>query len=231
MYTNPLWDQGVYIGSKVNRFHPGPIVPIGIFPHIRPTTPETTVVPNTTVAPSVAASAVQCLETLLVGLSIPSDFVRVGTGDVNAGMVASYKCSDATKYPVKADASALYSAVDHLMKLTCAADGASFTGVPAAFPTCTAITLQCPLPTLPAGMTGPDPAATTDQAIGIALKYNCSTGTDLLSTTNENGIEVTCKVVPAAAAPFYEAAFTDSSTWGTCAPPTGRKKRAILCKC
>ena len=55
-----LWDDCNYIGTKVSRFLEGPEVPLGIFPHIRPTTPSsvvTTTAATTTNANSNATTA------------------------------------------------------------------------------------------------------------------------------------------------------------------------------
>ena len=50
-----LWDDCNYIGTKVSRFLEGPEVPLGIFPHIRPTTPSSVV--TTTAATATNANS------------------------------------------------------------------------------------------------------------------------------------------------------------------------------
>ena len=50
-----LWDDCNYIGTKVSRFLEGPEVPLGIFPHISPTTPSSVV--TTTAATTANANS------------------------------------------------------------------------------------------------------------------------------------------------------------------------------
>ncbi len=215
MYADPLWDKGSYVGTKVSRFMKGPIVPVGIFRHIRPPTTTT-------------ENPIVCPLAMLSALSVPADFVREGSGDVKAGKEAVYKCAGTDKFPFKADGT-LYSPTDHRLKFNCSADGSSFSGVPAnaaAYPNCTAITAQCTVPAPPAGMDAQ--ADTTDRAIGVKLTYNCTNTTLVLSTTQENGIEVECKVATGPAPNNYQVTFGDPTAWGTCgapAAPAGKKRR------
>lgn len=95
MFESSLWGTCNYIGTKVSRFLEGPEVPLGIFPHIRPTTPDsaletTTAAANaTTVDPNTAPCPTG-------SLTVPADFTGT-SGDVTAGQNAIYTCSDATK--------------------------------------------------------------------------------------------------------------------------------------
>ena len=52
-----LWDDCNYIGTKVSRFLEGPEVPLGIFPHIRPTTPSSVVTTTAATATNATTAA------------------------------------------------------------------------------------------------------------------------------------------------------------------------------
>ena len=94
--SNNLWGTCNYIGAKVSRFLEGPEVPLGIFPHIRPTTPSSAAVTTTPAnanTTTVDPNAAPCPSG---SLTIPSDFTGT-SGDVAAGQNAVYTCSDTTK--------------------------------------------------------------------------------------------------------------------------------------